>query len=399
MRFGISIGAALAIGISAGCAAEGRPDAGDPGIRADSGGVVQWTYTANPLADKVVLPRRPVATIGFETESNTYQHDRVVAAKLLAGGDIALAVGRAGEIRRYTEFGELKWTTGPHRGQSNDFSSTRWLQGAGDSIVAYDPRRARLSVLGPQGSSFRQSHIEPDARASFADAVGLLGGGEVLVELFDNPEVADGHFRPPRDLAVMTSAGALGPTLFRAPGPEIQFVAEGKGYVITRPVFGRTTYAVVEEVGFAVVDTERYEIRRYGADGVLRQILRRSVGREVTESVIKEAFRNRLRRTPWHRRKEGEEVLRNRLYHTELPAIGRLLSGGDGVLWASDFRTSPQSPEIWFSYGFDGEIEGVLELPPYQSLVDIDDRRALVRQDTGPRSEELLVYTFSLPAR
>jgi len=399
VRFGISIGAAVAIGISAGCAAEGHPEAGDPGIRADSGAVVLWTYTANPLADKVVLSERPVATIGLETQSSANEHDRVVAAKFLGGGDIVLAVERAGEIRRYTEFGELKWSTGPHRGENNDFRGTQWLQGVGDSIVAYNPRRSLLSVLGPQGSAVLQTHIEPDARASFADAVGLLGSGELLVELFDNPEVSDGHFRPPRDFAVMTTAGALGPTLFRVPGPEIQFVAEGKGYFITQPVFARTTYAVVEEVGFAVVDTERYEIRRFGADGVLRQILRRFVDRTVTESVIKEAFRDRLRSTPWHRRKEGEEVLRNRLYHTALPAIGRLLSGGDGVLWASDFRTSPQSPEIWFSYGFDGEIEGVLELPPYLSLVDIDDRRALVRQDTGPRSEELLVYTFSLPTR
>ena len=399
MKLGVSIGIGAVLGLSASCGGGGHPEAGEPGVRADSGVVVLWDYTANPLGGIVVLSERPVATIESDRESSAYPLGRVVAASLLCGGDIAIAFGRAGEIRRLDEFGGLKWSTGLPRGRINDFSGTRWLQGAGDSILAYDRSLSRLSVLGPQGSVISQTRIKADARASFAAAAGLLGSGELLVELFDNPEAADGHFRPFLDVARMTWTGALGPTLLRASGPEIQFVAEGQGFFLTRPVFARTTYVAVEDVGFAVVDTDRYEIRRYGADGALRQILRRSVDREVTESVIKEAIRNRLRGTPRRRRKEGEEVLRNRLYHNELPAIGRLISGGNGVLWANDFRVSLRSPEIWLGYGFDGQLEGVLELPPYQSLVDIDDRRALVRQETGPESEVLLVYELSFPAR
>jgi hypothetical protein len=263
----------------------------------------------------------------------------------------------------------LLWETGPPKGRTNDFSGTRWFQEVGDSILAYDRRSSVLSTVSSRGSVVKQERILPDGRGSFVNAIGRMRDGGLLVELFENPEAADGHFRPPREVAVMDGSGNLGSTLIRTLGPEIQFVADGQGYFLSRPLFGRTTHVVVKDTGFAVVDTERYEVRRFRSNGTLRQVIRRIVGREITDKARKAAIRDRLRGTSPRGKREGERVLRNRLFHVEAPATGSLMSGGDGVLWVSDFRVSIQDPEIWFGFSVDGELLGILELPPFQSQI------------------------------
>ena len=86
------------------------------------------------------------------------------------------------------------------------------------------------------------------------------------------------------------------------------------------------------------------------------------------------------------------EVLRDRLYHDDLPAAGRMIGGDDDLLWVSEFRVSLKEEEVWTAYAEDGRIAGTLRVPAYRSLMDIDTSRAIIRYQDDPAAPELKVF-------
>jgi hypothetical protein len=236
--------------------------------------------------------------------------------------------------------------------------------------------------------------LEADAAAGHppqVTAVGLTERGAALVEFYSNPTIAHGSSRPVRELRVVSETG-VGPVVAEYPGPEIQLISDGDGFFVSSPLFSRTSQVVLEDVGFAIVDTEDYAISRFSSDGALRQVVRRSVERDMPPALIDEVIRERLRRTPRRLRGRGEEALRGQLVHVERPAVGRIISGGGGVLWVGAWRPSRGNEEAWTAYDTGGNVIGQLTIPGGYEVLDLTITRALLARVTDRPPAELRVY-------
>jgi hypothetical protein len=378
-----------------GCLPASSGDEAFEGIRRDSSGIILWDYPAATTAAELRLSRRPKLVIGSDERNGEQELRDVSHALFIVGRGILVADRGAGELKLFADSEQLLWTVGREVIGQGGIRSFSWIQTWQDSIAVYDRRLRRLNVLDHDGVFIRSVEIESDSvggRPPFADAVGVTDSGGVLVELFWNPTPSEGHLRPSRQLTLLDGKNHPGPALLEYPGAEIQFVPEGDGFFITNPLFGRTSQTVVEDSGFAVVDTENYSIKRFDSDGVLAQIIRRSADRRVKASLVKAVIRDRLRYTPRRAWKRGEEVLRDRLYHSEPPALGRMISGGAGLLWVSEFRPSIREEEQWTVYGPDGEEKGTLEIPKHNLVLDISFQQVILGRATNSGLAELRVY-------
>jgi hypothetical protein len=322
-----------------------------------------WTVSDTPAVD-----------IGVAEGEAAYQFSRVAGAVRLSDGRIAVADGRAGELRYFSADGRHLRSAGRRGGGPGEFQEMHWLGvGAGDSVLVWDAEAARLSVFSPDGAFVRA--WKPDGLRTFPRVRAMVGGRALLMEPGMDPSrmsQRQGEFRDTATWLHVPLAGGAPRQLSRRPDAEM-FGSGGNDIFMTdHVVFGRSLQVAGAADGYYAGDTDAFQVGFHGPDGALLRLIRRpNEPRRVTDADLNAYFaqdaRMDLSGMPPEmaaRFREMQRTLRERVPHRRtLPAFSELLVDGTGNLWVRDPRPDADQPHRWSVFDGEGRWLGTVQTP------------------------------------
>jgi hypothetical protein len=357
--------------LSAGCT-PGAPDASDATVH-DSAGVriIEFDSATESRVQQWRLAAAPDLAIANREDDPRYQFFRVMDAVALNDG-IAVAVDGTNDIRVHDENGRFVRAIGRAGDGPGEFGGLAWLQVRGDdTIVAYDRRHRRLSLFDGEGRLVREVSItrSPASLAvspmQGAQPKAVLADGGILVALYESPSRMDGLFRPRVTLHRYGHDGTPGDALVTTLGDDIFFVSEGDRVILARPPFARVSVFLSAGNGFWVADNDRWELRRYGGDGALRQIVRRSqAGGAVTPALLETYIEAQLADYPQTPALERSRALMHRMaVHTSLPAYVTAHVADDSHVWVRAFVVPQGEYTYWSVVSPEGKLVRRMTIP------------------------------------
>ncbi len=363
--------------LTGGC---GSGEAGSRTEARDSAGV---TIVENRLPDDARLPWRvdpePSLTIGTPDGPEPYQLYQVLGATRLSDGSIAVANAGTAELRVFGRDGEFIGAAGGQGGGPGEFRSMTLVgRLGGDSVLLYDGRARRFSVMAP-GPAFARS-FGPGAGVGEGGlaAVGVLGTGAIAVQgpsAFPEGLAGGTVIAPARPLLVLTGGGGLEAVLDTFPTRPTLFESDG-GFSFTLVPFTTGPALAVGGGRVHVGPEQRYEVRSYDPrTGDLVRLTRlEREPRLVTDEDIGRAVEAAVDRA------ESDEAgarLRRSYAAMELPdtmpAHGRLLVDRPGNLWVEAYRAHGDELRLWTVFDPNGAVRGTVELPPDLYIFEIGE--------------------------
>ncbi len=259
-----------------------------------------WTLSALPLA-----------AIGEAEAAEAYQLSGVVAAFRQPDGAIVIGDRGSAQIRYYTPRGQHLRSVGGKGGGPGQFRVLDWVGERGDSVLAWDPISARLTVFGPGGRIARELRIAAAANG-LLQAVGVMGDGSLLMR----PRSVDVAGTPGEHVDSVTylrvsSAdghvfGTLGPLML---GDRVT-TRSGALSLTGDVVFGRSGVIVPGPRGLFTGETGAFELTARSFDGTpVRTFGRPHAPVRASGSDVRAAL---------EQRRAGADLAR------ALPAMGRL---------------------------------------------------------------------------
>lgn len=339
-------------------------------------GVAHEAVAAPDSASWAVAPE-PLWRIGDASGPAPYLLDRVFSG-LITGHGAAL-IGNSGtrEIRRFDSAGAFVSATGRQGAGPGEFRSINWMSRfRGDSILVFDLRSQRFSVITPRGTfvrSFQNGGFGGPAfpRGVFPDGAVLIG-----VEKAYDPRAGAGRVRD--TLALHRVAGDSAAAVLRLPGAEWLVYGDGMRYRSTRLPFGRT--ALVAVSGDRIVHGSSDSPRLHVLDGSGRELatidlpLRaRSLAREEVRDAVEEAVAN-----------AGDRALvRRELSHRggiTAPVMTDLRADSEGNVWVRAYPPAGGGSAEWIVVSPDGALVGSRLLPVGWHPLDLRGGLMLVRE-------------------
>jgi hypothetical protein len=178
-------GIALAAGlVLAACGGDRAPSARSAALVRDSAGI-RIVENVGPTwaPDEVwTVAPEPRLEIGVLDGPASLILDGVRTPRLRSDGGVVLANGGTGEVRSYAGDGTLAWRSGGFGEGPGEFRSVSWLDVLpGDSVIVWDVRARRVTVLAPDGALARSYGAEPPQNAPMAAPTGVLDGDRLLI--------------------------------------------------------------------------------------------------------------------------------------------------------------------------------------------------------------------------
>jgi len=345
---------ALAFGIA--CDAAASSDGGGVAVR-DSAGIA-IVESAAPGED---TPRwRAVDStalrIGAVEGPVEYVFDDIEAALRLSDGRIVVADGGSRSLRFFDSAGTFLHATGRQGGGPGEFEILDAVHLiAGDTLLAWDRRLKRVSVVAPTGEFQRSIAVQPPGgHRGPANVVDATDDGRLLVHLSDMSGMVDGTTWSRRDtLTIM---------LYSRDGQPLDTLGvwagtEGYAHGMTGGplVFGRSTDIEATDGALFVADNDRYEILVHDLTGELRTIVRRThAERPVTSADIdryhREAREGGPLRPAWAAR------IADTPFPERMPAFEGLLVDAAGRLWVEDYEPWPVDEVGWSVFSPEGHL-------------------------------------------
>lgn len=332
-----------------------------------------WTVRAEPVLD-----------LGGVGAPEARQFDGIAGALRTGDGGLVVADWGSRELRFFDGAGELVRRVGREGGGPGEFRGIGGLVEDGDSLLVWDPRELRLTILGLDGNlkSMRSLKELSAGPLRIYKPIGLLRGGVVF---FKNGSAAP---PPGRNMAYWDST----PNLWIGPGGGIDTLAGYAGLDMyagergwRRLPFGRWTVAAVHGGRFYISDTGDYEIRVHGESGELRSLIRRDFEPPALTEATLDGWLDRL----FERAREAgasEEILdreRRFLYEEmdypeRLPALKQLVTDDVGHLWVQRYGTSPMiGSKVWDAFDPSGRWLGPVEMPRSMEVLEIGEDHVL----------------------
>lgn len=315
------------------CEAMPRTDDGVPVVANDSPGVEGvWE-----------IENHPILHVRGDSGEVADLH-RVSSAVRLSDGSIVVgdAVQR---VVVYDGEGRHVRTIGRRGSGPGEFQAVAWVrQYSGDSLLVFDPRLMRASVLTADGFvrsfTLARGAGNPVALGAFADGSILAGARAVS----DMPPSGFGLLRPDLLLTRHARDGALMDSLGVVRADEIAIIQR----VIVRPAFVRRTRVAVGPTRFHVALTDSFAITTYDADGRPVRVIKKP---HPLVPVSAAALASNL--------PAGVELPVPPAY----PAMGELLLDDAGNLWAEDPATDVPASGSWFVFNENGRLLGTVQAP------------------------------------
>lgn len=149
------------------------------------------------------------------------------------------------------------------------------------------------------------------------------------------------------------------------PGEEVALFEEDGLLEVTQPPFGRRLHIAPAPDGVWIADDDRWEVRKYSAQGDLRMVVRSSAGSAaVTDELLEELIAERYRYaeqvpTLEDLKRDQRQIAR----HTTTPSLGMILGMSDGGVAIGGFKLGTASPQAWITVDPNG-IVTTIALPP-----------------------------------
>lgn len=359
---GRTLSAAALLGLLlAGCGGDAPP----PEIAVvDSAGV---RIVTNPSFDPPAWPvGAPTLELGTVEGEGPEQFYRVAGAAWLERDGrrlLALANAGSGEIRLFDEAGTWVESWGRQGEGPGEFGAVGpiWRL-PGDSLLVWDGRLERMTVLGPDGAYVRQFRRPPVLNA---EPAGRFGDGSIL---FSGAQFVIGDDVRPMDLALSrVDADGSVDTLPTETYGEFGPVGPEGRTMIAQPIFGSITVVVADGDGYWVVPGTDPQVRRHAPDGELRTIARWRLGDRSVSGEAAARFRERaLEGLEGEAREIRRMQLADRPVAEEFATTGYAFSGHAGELWVAPPDWPPNdSTTEWRVIDPEGRLAGRVTLPKF----------------------------------
>jgi hypothetical protein len=318
---------------------------------------VHWWSLAQPELD-----------IGGAEAEEVYSVYQVTDAVRLADGRVVVANGGSGDIRYYAADGTHLQTSGRRGDGPGEFQRPqRLIVLPPDSVLVVD--RARTTVLDAAGAHARD--FVPGGAGTRVNVVGrledgrLVGTGSTVI----GESITSGLHRTDIAFLTITPSGEVVDTMVNVPGSERTIHVDGSGgqirsIMVTVPPFAKNTvYAATGDV-LAVATQESPEIRVFGADGVLRRIIRTGIPMPaVTEEHLAAAFERQREAMPAERR--AQMVTRPEWPDAGkvVPPFGSVEIDDAGNFWFADYDDRIRTPGTWSVHDREGRLIARVRMP------------------------------------
>jgi hypothetical protein len=350
-----------------------------------------WRVSAEPSLD-----------IGVVEGDSVYQLFRVTGALMTSVGGVLVANSGNGEIRFFDSDGVFQRSTGRKGGGPGEFEDLMWiLRTRGDSLMAYDWRYRRVSILSPQGDFVRSFELDilataggfPVLSESFSDGH-LLLAAEMT---FASGEVPQGTQRDSALYYILDPEGDLQQNLGAFPGGESFNKMEGETWFGGGLVFGRFGQAAVAGDGFYYGASDRYEVGYYGRNRRLRRLIR---AQHENLQVTQEDIDRYVTRALETARDEEQRQVRRTLFESmpfpdRMPAYSDFEVDADENLWVEEYRRPGDDQPRWRVFDPDGVWLGTVEVPPGLRIYEIGTDYLLGRWDDELGVEHIRVHSLA----
>ena len=348
----------------------------------DSAGVriVEHPAGAFERASEWRLADQPELDIGVLQGEEPYQLYRVRSAYRLADGGVAVSNMGSGEIRFFDASGGFLRAVGGEGDGPTEFRSPVLVRaGPADSLLVFDSRLNRISVLAPGGDVVRTARIT-EGLANI-DFVGMMGTAHVLVadSRLAIPSTPGAFEKSYLELYQYDVTGRRTASLGTYPFSELGIIGNpDDGFVGPRDFSARTVTATAGD-RFWMGYGDAPELGQYDASGTLRRIIRWAESpTPVTQAHRDSIFERRVASA----RDEGAVRATRRRFQDwpsmeVFPPHGRLEVDRAGRVWIEDYvpdyRFDSQRSG-WTILQPDGEaVVARISLPPKLIMLDLGE--------------------------
>jgi hypothetical protein len=297
-------------------------------------------------------------------------------------GRVVVANGGSNELRVYSNEGVHIKTVGERGSGPGEFTSLLGLFALpGDSLLAYDPGLARVSVFTPE-VEFARVVETTDPNAWRPRVYGVLPNGSMVttdaIEPYSHMSLPSGFLRHATRwvlrnmefVGIDTLGVFLGDESLNVRGPN--FAA-----YLSAP-FLRRTHAALGDQEVIVGEAQQYELRRISLNGLSTRLIRkRRIPQNLTDSVV-----NAVRQSD---DPDLRPLLQELDFPEHYPAYAAVLMDSQGYVWVKEFPLSPQAAtDEWTIFSKDGEWLSTV-MTPRTEVVQIgsDFLVGLARDDLG----------------
>ena len=387
----------------AACGEAGGGDAPAAVVR-DSAGIAIVESTA-PASDAAAprLAAGPALVIGDDATDATQQLFQVQGARRLGDGSVVVADGGSSQLRFYGANGVLRRAAGGQGGGPGEFTALTWLDvGVGDTVIAYDGRARRFTVLDDTGAVVRVFAPAQTADAPvFPRPVGLLADGAVVAtrstsSLGGPPRTMSMQVRDTVAFVIVGRDGAVREMPARVPAAERFIRASPQSIEIVTPPFAHVLATAARGDRIYAASGDRYEIAVRDTSGALVRLLRiPGVERPVTPADVDAHIERVTAAADPAVRQQRAAALRELAAPPRMPAVSRLVVDDEGRLWAMDFLAPRDTVATWRVFDGEGRWQATVAVPRALTIHAVGDGHAtgVYRDDEGV--EQVRVYAIA----
>lgn len=389
---------ATSVLVALGCAEGDSP----PGVAVtDSAGIRIVTHAIRQSVPRWTLSAAPAVVLGADVGADLFQVGTVLK---LPDGRYAVADAGNQRVVFFDSLGVPTSETGRSGEGPGEFQHLTLLaRGPSDSLVVWDRRARRVSVLEPGGEFSRSFALESTEEAPFSTVVGVYDDGSFLGMGF-----VDTGGGPPASGRQIYSAPSFhfdhnGRFLSHAgifPTNETYFDTFDGGFTTYPAIFGITSHRLAAGSRLLVATTDRYEFKFLSKDGDPLMILRREPRSRPVTGSIRSAVVDALVADS---RADDQERLRSVLIQMEvpdfLPEFGDILVDGLGRLWVEEYEPLHQDISEWRVYDPTGATVASIDLPGNFDPTDAGEDFVLGVQADDLGVQTVVEYVIEDPGR
>lgn len=394
---GIRCALVAAVVTGASCTGECASDEADR--RYDEVRVHQIDRGTWEKVESIELSSAPLVTLGGQGGKEEEVLFRVAGGGVVSDRGVVVLNAGANDLRLYERDGTLSWRQGREgQGPGEYVEPEALFMLPGDSLVIWDARLSRVTVLDPNGRVVRDVTLR--GRPSATEVVGVLSDGSLVVfrqrfaeEVGSGSQQYYGHYSTYS--ASGDSLGALGVfpwrrlvTLPSSSEGDVRAVSAGP------PVFDSPTQVAATASGLWVGTTKETELIWLNRSGERERVVRWVAGDRAVTDAVKQAYFDDLEE------RLGREIsgsaIENRPFADSLPSHGQLVSRTDGGVWMEEFvPPGTDAGNHWRVFDASGQLEGRVRLPPSAEVLWVSRDEVLLLEEDELGIEYVRLYEIA----
>ena len=370
--------------------ADPQDDGHTSALKTDDAGVVENITVVQLRGEAWRVAETPELVIGAVEGDPKYQFFRVAGATRLPNGGIAVANAGTSDVRIFDQHGRyVVGTKGDGDGPGEFRALRQFWPYRGDSLIAWDLRHRRATILGPDGRVGRQFQV--DAARANAKMLRPFSDGSFLLQNEPIEFSGSGVTEQTLELTLHGEDGTLRGFLGTFPAFTTITIRTGASPFIGSPRFSPTTSVAVSDslVYIGRARTPEIEVRdRYGK--FVRWIRWPDSDRTVAARDVRASKTAELEAFDDDEVRRQRRAIQDKIPSAkQFPAFGRILADRVGRLWVERFRR-PGDPDgrRWMVIDGEGRTHRELTTPARFNPMEIgrDYILGVTRDELGVES-------------